>query len=208
MPKILSESERAYIKARLKTETENCLATYGIRKTTIDDLVKRVGIPKGTFYLFYESKERLMFDVILAFNDEVQAQLLQEIAALTTTPSADVLSDIIFRFYLRLDDSFLPRIMQDGELEFFMRTLPAELSGLHAAHDHHAVQQMISLLPGIEPERAEVFSAALRSVFLSLLFKSEIGEDIFNETLYLLIRGIVIQMLDGNKSAEFRSKIK
>ena len=27
----------------------------GVKKTTVDELVKRVGIPKGTFYLFYPS---------------------------------------------------------------------------------------------------------------------------------------------------------
>ena len=65
MPKTYSENERAYIQERLKTEAKKCLATYGIRKTTIDELVKRVGIPKGTFYLFYESKEQLLYEVIM-----------------------------------------------------------------------------------------------------------------------------------------------
>ena len=46
-------------------EANACLAAYGIRKTTVDELVRRVGIPKGTFYLFYESKGRLIRDVIL-----------------------------------------------------------------------------------------------------------------------------------------------
>ncbi len=31
----------------------------GVKKTTVDELVKRVGIPKGTFYLFYPSKDCL-----------------------------------------------------------------------------------------------------------------------------------------------------
>ena len=35
----------------------------GVKKTTVDELVKRTGIPKGTFYLFYPSKEMLLFDV-------------------------------------------------------------------------------------------------------------------------------------------------
>lgn len=35
----------------------------GVKKTTVDELVKREGIPKGTFYLFYPSKEMLLYDV-------------------------------------------------------------------------------------------------------------------------------------------------
>ena len=176
-------------------EAEKCLAQYGIRKTTVDELVKRVNIPKGTFYLFYESKERLLFDVILRFNDDMQLQLLNEISALPTVPTAAVLTDIIFRLYKKLDDSFLPRLMQDGEMEFFMRTLPPELSQLHTEHDDSKVRQLLSMLPGMREERAEVYSAALRSVFLTLLYKSEIGTAIFDETLRILIHGVVLQML-------------
>lgn len=197
MPKTFSESERAYIKNRLKDEARKCLAQYGIRKTTVDELVKRVNIPKGTFYLFYESKERLLFDVILQFNDEIQADLLREVSALKDVPSADVLTDILFRLYKRLDDSFLPRLMQDGEMEFFMRTLPPELSKLHAEHDDDKVRELLSTLPGMKQEQAEIYSAALRSVFLSLMYKAEIGEKVFDETLRILIRGVVLQLLEG-----------
>ena len=165
-------------------------------KRTVDELVRRVGIPKGTFYLFYESKERLLFDVILQFNDDIQAELLTEISALVSVPDVDTLTDIIFRLYRRLDDSFLPRLMQDGEMEFFMRTLSPELAQLHAEHDDNRVRELLKLLPGMHEERAEVFSAALRCVFLTLLYKGEIGEAIYDDTLRILIRGIVIQLLE------------
>lgn len=196
MPKTFSEHEKTYIKERLMSEAKKCLTQYGIRKTTVDELVKRVNIPKGTFYLFYESKERLLFDVILRFNDEIQSELLAEISALTDVPDTDTLTNIIFRLYRRLDDSFFPRLMQDGEMEFFMRTLPPELAKLHAAHDDNRVRELLAMLPGMRQERAEVFSAALRSVFITLLYKGEIGEAIFDEALRVLIRGVVLQVLE------------
>lgn len=198
MPKTYSDQEKAYIRERLLTEAQKSLAQFGIRKTTVDELVKRVNIPKGTFYLFYESKERLLFDVILRFNDAVQAELLAEISALASVPDTDTLTDIVFRLYKQLDDSFLPRLMQGGELEFFLRTLPPELSQLHAEHDDSKVRELLKLLPGMHEERAEVFSAALRCVFLTMLYKGEIGEAIFDETLRVLIRGVVLQLLEGN----------
>ena len=196
MPKTFSEQERAYIKQRLMEEAAKCLTQYGIRKTTVDELVKRVNIPKGTFYLFYESKERLLFDVILNLNDEIQDNLLSEISALTEVLDAETLTNIIFRLYQRLDDSFLPQIMQDGEMEHFMRSLPPELAQLHAAHDDSKVRELLSMLPGMQEERAEVFSAALRCVFITLMYKGEIGEAIFDETLRVLIRGVVLQLFE------------
>jgi len=197
MPRTLSEGERVYIKARLKEETKKCLAQYGIRKTTVDELIRRVGIPKGTFYLFYESKERLLFEVIMEFDEEAQTQLLQEITALEKS-DADTLTDCILRFYRRIDDSFLPRLMQGGELEFFMRTVPPELSRQHAERDEQAMRQMFAALPGMQSERAAAFSSAFRSVFLTMLFKDQIGEEHFEETLRILIRGVLLQLVAEN----------
>ena len=196
MPKTFSESERAYITERLKTEAKKCLATYGIRKTTIDELVKRVGIPKGTFYLFYESKERLIFEVIMEFDAEAQNQMLQEVSLLPNGPDVETFTDIILRFYRRLDESFLPRLMQNGELEYFMKTVPPELSRQHAERDREAMSRMFAAFPKMQEQRVAEFSAAFRGVFLSLLFKDEIGAEIYEDALRILVRGVALQMLD------------
>ena len=49
MPKTYSEQEREYIDKRLREEAMNCMAAYGIRKTTVDELVRRVRIPKDVY---------------------------------------------------------------------------------------------------------------------------------------------------------------
>ena len=196
MPKTFSESERAYIKERLFAEAQKCLATYGIRKTTIDELVKRVGIPKGTFYLFYESKEQLLFEVITEFDKEAQEQMIKAFTALPGMPDADAFTDIILRFYRRVGESFLPRLMQSGELEYFMRTVPPELSRQHAERDEEAMKRMFAAFPGMQSDRAAVLSAAFRGVFLTLLFKDEIGADIYEDALRVLVRGVAIQLLE------------
>ena len=68
---------------------------------------------------------------------------------------------------------------------------------LHAEHDDLSVRKMLNMLPGMKEDRAEVYSAALRSVFLTLMYKDEIGEAIFDDTLRVLIRGVVRQVLEG-----------
>ena len=70
MPKIYSETERTDIKDSLKREANILMIERGIKKTTVDELVKRAGIPKGTFYLFYPSKEMLLFECIQDFHNE------------------------------------------------------------------------------------------------------------------------------------------
>ena len=85
MPKSYSEQEREYIRKRLKEEAAKCLARYGVRRTTVDEIVKRVNIPKGTFYLFYKSKELLLFEVIQEQQETVNRKLYQTISGIAST---------------------------------------------------------------------------------------------------------------------------
>ena len=71
MPKIYSDEEKKNIIAKLKNEANKLMQEKGVKKTTVDELVKRVGIPKGTFYLFYPSKEMLLFEVSQDFHEHV-----------------------------------------------------------------------------------------------------------------------------------------
>ena len=64
MPKIYSQIEKDNIRNTLRREAAKCLGIYGVKRTTVDELVHRAGIPKGTFYLFYENKESLFLDII------------------------------------------------------------------------------------------------------------------------------------------------
>ena len=55
----------------LLKETRHCAVTLGMKKTSMDQLTKAVGIAKGSFYKFYESKEMLFFAVL----EDIHAEL-------------------------------------------------------------------------------------------------------------------------------------
>ena len=72
MPRAFTAEEKRTIRARLLKEGRACFLRYGLKKTTIEDLVKRAGIAKASFYLFYASKEALYVELIL---DELPAMM-------------------------------------------------------------------------------------------------------------------------------------
>ena len=197
MPKSFTESEKAYIRDRLIQEAETCLALYGIRKTTVDELVHRAGIPKGTFYLFYESKEALIFDTILKLNADVQQKLLHILAGMDAKPDAEQLTDIIFGLYQSLDGSFLLKLIENGELEFLMQKAPPEVTQVNVLEDDDMITQLMMLFPETNATNSQLYSAALRGTFLMFLHKKEIAYEPFDELLRFLIRGIVLQMFGG-----------
>ncbi len=194
MPKTFTDNEREYIKKRLMEEAQNCLKLYGVRKTTVDELVKRANIPKGTFYLFYESKELLFYEVLCSFHDELQAHFLRELETLGESVSADRLTELLLGLYKKTEESFLYKLISSGELELLMRRLPPEVAGAHAQKDDFSIEQLFSIIPGISGDSIRTFSAAMRAIFLSALHKHEIGEDVFEGALRLMIRGVAIQL--------------
>ena len=196
MPKALSSQERMFIQARLKKEACASLKVLGVRKTTVDELVKRVNIPKGTFYLFYSSKELLFYEVIMDFHDEIQEALHASLQNSKQPLDAQALADLLFALFKRVDASFLATLIQNKEMELIMRKLPKEVMAQHAQTDDMSMQLFLSLLP-VELDQAEVrvFSAALRAIFLTMLFKQEVGEEVFDDAMKLMLEGIVVQIL-------------
>jgi AcrR family transcriptional regulator len=196
MPKKFTENEKDYIVKRLKEEAMQCLSIYGVKKTTVDELVKRVNIPKGTFYLFYESKELLLFDAINDLHDEIQNKLIFQMKSVIEDLTVDGLTDLIFGLYQEVNNTGLLSVIMNGELDLLMRKLPEETVKEHLAQDDFNMEQFFAFLPWKENKNIEAYSGAFRGIFLTMLYKREIGESIFDEALRLMLRGLIIQILE------------
>lgn len=196
MPKCYSEQERMYIKKRLKEEAAYCMGRYGIRHTTVDEIVRRVNIPKGTFYLFYKSKELLLFDVILEQHEQMEQKFLHNISRIASDEiSAGKLTDVILDFFKLATDMPILNILNTGEVELLIRKLPQDVVEKHFGHDTDMVEQMFSLLPVKDELDSKAFSAAFHAIYFATLYKNEIGEEQYESALRILIYGVVKQIL-------------
>ena len=66
-----TDYETEQLRKALLKETRHCAVTLGMKKTSVDQLTKAVGIAKGSFYKFYESKEMLFFAVLENVHSEL-----------------------------------------------------------------------------------------------------------------------------------------
>lgn len=196
MPKSYSEQEREHIKKRLKEEAVKCLAQYGIRRTTVDEIVQRVNIPKGTFYLFYKSKELLLFDVILEEHEMIDQKVYQAVNEIEQDGDiAEQLTKIVFDFFVLVSKSPILKMINTSEVEILARKLPPEVLKEHLEYDSSAVEKIFSMLPVKDGTDKDTFSAAFRAIYFSTLHENEIGEKYFEDVLYLLIKGLVNQIV-------------
>lgn len=193
MPRAYSVQEREKLKDELRRVGLQSLLANGVRKTTVDDLVRNVRIPKGTFYLLFPSKEVLLFEALIGYGLRVQGELMASIEAANPTLTIDGLTDILVAFYEQELGSGLARILADGEFEALIRKLPDDLVTQEVHRDTDFLAQWITVFSGITPEQCLYFSAAFRAIFLSSVFQREIGP-YAHEALRLMVRGLVMQL--------------
>ena len=70
--------------AELVDAAKRCFASKGYHATTVDDITRAAGVAKGTFYLYFDEKREIYYEVIRSF-----MQLIKDIGASITATSAD-----------------------------------------------------------------------------------------------------------------------
>ena len=71
MARSFSEREKENIRKSLINICKRNWTQYGYKKTSVDEMCKQVGISKGAFYLFFESKEALFCEVLCSVQREI-----------------------------------------------------------------------------------------------------------------------------------------
>lgn len=197
MPKSYSENERIIIKEQLMKHAADCIKQYGIQKTTVDELVKRARIAKGSFYSFYQSKELLFWDVLMRWHNDIEQMMFTSVENCNEI-TVDSLTDVIFKCYMECMKIDLGSILFNGDIDYLMRKLPPEIMEQHLNSDDDMLKNLISMIPDMDMTQADAFSGAFRGIFLFLMYRDQVGEN-FEEVLKLTIRGVVIQMLDQRR---------
>ncbi|MPM81283.1 hypothetical protein SDC9_128335 [bioreactor metagenome] len=158
--------------------------------------MRRAGIPKGTFYLFYHSKEQLLFEVLLQLHEQMQTQMQTAVAALDpASVGPDALADLLFQFFMQAQQQPILRLMNSEEVALLARKLPPEVVANHVQDDSALVAGLMQQLPGARGKDAQLFSAALHQIYFATLHKEELNADHYEAALRLLIRGVVLQLL-------------
>lgn len=183
-----TDNEKIIIVDRLKNAAKECLKSYGVRKTTVEQLTKMAGISKGAFYNFYESKEILFFQVLEAFQKSIGEELI-EILMENQEDKKQGFIESILHMYMKVKNSFIITLVKNDDLEYLMRKLPQQVISSHHSLDDALAGQLFSILGVSISEKIEVASAALRAIFLTLLHEREIG-DYYDRVLKVLVTGV------------------
>jgi len=175
MPRPFTDSEREAIRARLIEAGRASFLRYGLRKTTIEDLVRPAGIAKASFYLFFGSKDELFVEVFMMEMPAMMERLLDR-SFRATGDTREALVRLMRGIVQEIEENEFARILLDD---------PSELERLAQSLDY----------PGILA-RSSGFFAPLIEAFEGAQAR---GEIIQGDPQHLIFALGLIKLLPVNK---------
>jgi AcrR family transcriptional regulator len=133
MARAFTGTEKEEIRAKLLETGLACFTRYGLKKTTIEDLVKPVKISKAAFYHFFDSKEALFAELLLQRFPAMQRRVVER-----SLRATEDVREAIVKFQEELvremeaDDLIRPIILNPSELEQIIHGVPDALRGTAA----------------------------------------------------------------------------
>ncbi len=199
MPKHFSENEKQIIYQRIIEESQSHWAQYGIKRTSVADLCKAVGIAKGSFYNFFDSKEDLLVAVFKQTEHNIRAQLMTVATEhqgdrrenFRQAMSAAFLESLNYPWLLKLQNSA-------EEYHYFLRKLTkSQLSQLFI-QDRRDIEQLLAIWQiNLNEVDVELVSATLRAIYLQLFHKTEIGEAYIMPVINLQLASLADYIFGG-----------
>ncbi|PGU10414.1 TetR family transcriptional regulator [Bacillus cereus] len=153
---------------------ERLFLTKGYTKTTVNDILKEIGIAKGTFYHYFKSKEEVMDEIIMRIIKEDVAKA----KVIVSNPNIPVLEKL---FRVLMEQSPKSGDVKDKMIEQFHQPNNAEM------HQKSIVQSIIHLSPVLAEILEQgidegVFSTPYPQETIELLLSS--AQVIFDEGLF------------------------
>lgn len=197
MGKGFTEQERTRIRAALLEQGRIFLSTYGLRRTSVEDLTDAAGISKGAFYRFFPSKEELFYTIFEEFESAYRNELMLLAISGEGAP-AEQLRRFLEQAFSLWRESPLFRHFGQAELAQLARRLPPERIAEGVESDERFAARLIAawaergITIDLSPER---LNGLLRALFFVGLHAEEIGAT-YPETSALLIE-LVAGRLSG-----------
>lgn len=151
MPKIVTDLEKQRVKDVMFDSVISLLKEKNIKKITVDDIVKMTGISKGSFYLYYKSREELMYNVLKHCESKMFNSLLQ--LSNDACEKHEKIKKALYEIYLSKDSIVL--YVTQSEHQSLLRKLPSEVYEKEKQKSTNYFEEAMAFFD-IDPKRIEL----------------------------------------------------
>ena len=163
-----------------------------MRKTSVDQLTQAVGISKGSFYRFFASKELLFFAVLEDIHTElydVADGVLRKNAGL---PPAERAAEAILAVCRRMAETGVMTFIEN-DVAALLQRLPENVKAEHYHDDETHIRDLLETNSLSPKGGAELATAAVRGLILTISHKEQIGE-LYPQVLDILVHGACTEL--------------
>lgn len=159
---------------------------FGVRKTSVDQLTNAVGISKGSFYKFFESKELLFFAALEDIHTECFAAAQASLEETVGQSPSDRAAQAILAACRWLSET-KSMVFIENDAEFLLHRLPSDVKLTHY-HDDETHIRLLFENHGLQPKDGiALAAAAIRGLILTVSHQEQIGE-MYPQVLEILVR--------------------
>lgn len=141
MPRF-SENEKAIILKKLYIEGERLFIALGLKKVTVDDLVKAAGIAKGSFYAFFTSKEHLYMDIASKLQEKMWREMDDFLMTIKHLPPIELTKSCFLWMFEQLEHYPMLKTADSETADYLYRKLPREIIESHTRDDSRELKKL------------------------------------------------------------------
>ncbi|MGI5860158.1 MAG: TetR/AcrR family transcriptional regulator [Tepidanaerobacteraceae bacterium] len=200
MARGFTERERDIIRNDLIETGRELFGTYGLKKTSIEDLTTGVGIAQGSFYTFFKSKEELYLEVIDREGELIKQKFLKEDKRIERLTRESFKT--FFKKALEVVNSnpILKQVFLEEEVDLLIRKIPPEKMkeyNMRFQNDFLPLIKKWQQEGSVIDHKPEVIVAVLQTMYHPILHKKDFDDEVFEEMIELLVdivaKGLVIE---------------
>lgn len=194
MGSAFTTEEQQLIRQDLKKAARKYLAIMGMKKTSVEQLSSEVGISKGAFYKFYQTKEHLFYEIMEDVHNELYVGARKFLVDPSLPNTQARLEGALFYAYETMCSTSIFKFMLE-ELPYVLRKLSPTIMEEHQEEDADHIGQILQEA-GIHLKYPPDFvSNLLRSIITLSQTKMIIGENQTDEVVRFLIHTISAELL-------------
>ncbi len=194
MPKIYTSEERERIENRLLAVAGECLANYGVRRTTVDLITEKAHIAKGSFYLFYDSKEDLFLSLFESFILSIEPMYLEMLESLDENHIATSLTEVFYSIALCYEKNGIYRFFDSENQALIERKVREKKVQRIKGELETNFTLLFSYFSIDDKDEISRFMKSYKAILSLYLIECDSKER--ESTVKMLIRGLVLQLLE------------
>ena len=182
-----TDYETEQLRKALLNETRHCAVALGMKKTSVEQLAKAVGIAKGSFYKFYESKEMLFFAVLEGIHAELYEVADRALCESDGLPPSERAAEAVLAVCRRLSDTG-DMVFIEHDAKLLLQRLPDDIKNVHYHDDETHIRQLLEKYDLVPNRGISLAAATVRGLILTVSHKEQIGE-LYPQVLETLVYG-------------------